>query len=178
LEEEMNLDNFNEESALAIANRIDAEADAPQQSVELIEKGLGLEKEKTKGVLATIFSFIKSYNQKDANMSNDKWLENEYSKPEYSANWKSPEERTKTAKGIVGAIEDYEQARLDLERHLEAGGGRESWLARKIEAGAEANGYSDATKYADEIIEGLDGANEELLNLRFNDEKNSKKEEA
>ncbi|GHU00894.1 hypothetical protein FACS1894142_8920 [Spirochaetia bacterium] len=161
------------QTAQTLVDKIDYEAANPEQSIAQIEEGLGLKKEtlKEKGIFSTIWSFLKSYICKDPNLKDEEWLEAEFSKPEYAGSFDGTDDaekqkkRSETAKGIVGSIEDYEQARADLAKHIKNGGSRESWLARKINAGAEANGM-DPAEYANEIIRGLDGANEELLNLR------------
>jgi hypothetical protein len=157
----------NTDDLLALADKIEEAANNPEQAAELVEKRLGLEKKS--GVISTIVSFVKSYKAKAPGTTNDAWLEAEMAKNADYANGKSAAEIKEAAKGICGSIRDYEQAKADLARHKAQGGSRESWLRKKLAEGAEANGYTDASKYAQEVAQGMDEANNEIYALRFAD---------
>jgi hypothetical protein len=166
--------NTNPDDLLTLADKIEEAADNPEQAAGLVEKRLGLEKKS--GVIGTIISFVKSYKEKAPDISNATWLEAEMTKNADYAQGKSAAEIKEAADGICGSIKDYEQAKQDLARHKAEGGTRESWLRKKLEEGAEANGYADAAQYAEEVAQGMDEANQEIYELRFAD--SNGKEEA
>jgi hypothetical protein len=159
--------NANPDDLLTLANKIEEAANNPEQAAKLVEKRLRLEKKS--GVIATIISFVKSYKEKAPGVSNAAWLEAEMAKNTDYAQGKSAAEIKEAAEGICGSIRDYEQAKQDLVRHKADGGTRESWLHKKLEEGAEANGYADAAQYAEEVAQGMDEANKEIYELRFAD---------
>jgi len=149
-----------EQGALKLAEIIEEAANNPEEAARRIEK-----KANTKGVLGTIFDFIKDHKNKDPNQSDEAWLEQQFAKPDYAGAWKgNEEERAAAAKELVQSVEDYENAKKSLRTHIELGGSRESWLARQIEIGADING-KDPAEYAKEVAEGLNAAREE--NIKF-----------
>jgi hypothetical protein len=160
------------DKALALARQIDADANEPEKASARLEKRLGLKKEP--GLFAIIAGLITSYKQKGADVTDADWLKTQMAQNQEYAAGKTPEQIAEAANGIVGGIADYEQAKQELQRHLDDGGTRQSWLRRKIEQGAEANGYADADQYADEVAAGLDDANKEILALRTGDEEGAK----
>jgi hypothetical protein len=147
-----------------------------------VEKKLGIKPEHAKGIFGTIGDFIKSYEQRDKTLSNARWLENEYAKPEYAGAWDGGDEaekaaaRKQAAEGIVAGIDGYENAKKELQEHFDRGGSRESWIVEQIERGAEMNGYTDAAQYAEEIEQGLDEAAAENAGLLVDDDTGSGKE--
>ena len=153
----MALNSDEEQGALKLAEIIEETAKNPEKAAQRIEAKTG-----TKGVFGTMFAFIKDYKNKDPNQSNEAWLEQQFSKPEYAAAWKDggAKERAESAKALVDDIEDYENAKKSLRSHIELGGSRASWLAEQIEIGA-ANNNKDLAEYAKEIYEGLDEARKE-----------------
>jgi hypothetical protein len=160
----------NKEEAEALAGKIEQTLDNPEETARRIEKKIG-----AKGIFGTIRDFIKSYEQKNKETSNEDWLENQFAKPEYSDAWKGSaeeqaEERRAAAKGIVQGVEDYENAKKSLASHInDNGGDRASWLAQQIEIGADMNGKNPA-EYAKEISEGLDEAIEENAEFIYTDD--------
>jgi len=153
-----------EEGAIALAEAIESAANNPEQAAKRIWEKTGV-KEKTdkKGILGTIVKFIKDYLKKDAAISNEAWMEQQFAKPEYAVAWKgndAEEERRAAAQGLVQGVEDYENAKKSLRTHIELGGTRKSWLAEQIEIGA-ANNNKDLAEYAQEVLEGLDTAQTE-----------------
>jgi hypothetical protein len=145
-----------EQGALKLAEIIEQAMNDPEKAAQRIEAKTG-----SKGVLGTIFDFIKDYKSKDPNQSNEKWLEQQFAKPEYAADWKGGEkERAEAAKALVNDIEGYENAKKSLRTHIELDGDRASWLAEQIEIGA-VNNNKDLAEYAKEVSEGLNAAREE-----------------
>jgi len=146
----MTQDNENEVFAKQLENAVDN----PEETARRIQKKSGVKP----GVFSVIWDFIKSYNAKDAGVSDEAWLADQFAKPDYTDAFSSQDERVAVAKGIVQGVEDYENAKKSLRSHIEdLHGSRESWLARQINIGAEANN-EDPAKYADEIAKGLEDA--------------------
>jgi len=157
----MNQDNETE----ALAKRIEDAVNNPEETARRVQKKTGAKP----GVFGIIKDFIKSYNAKEPDVSNEDWLARQFAKKEYADAFKSEEDRLETAKGIVQGVEDYENAKKSLRSHIEdLDGDRESWLARQINIGAEANN-EDPAKYADEIALGLEDAAVENAELVFED---------
>jgi HEPN domain-containing protein len=161
---------LNQQELEALAGRIEENLDSPEEMARRIEKKIG-----GRGIFGIIRDFIRSYEQKDGEMSSQEWLENQFAKPEYADAWKGnsaeqEEERRAAAKGIVQGVEDYENAKKSLQSHIDNNGGdRQSWLAEQIAIGADVNGKAPA-EYAQEISEGLNEATEENAGFIFGDE--------
>jgi hypothetical protein len=144
-----------EQGALKLADIIEKTADDPEEAARRIEA-----KTNSKGVLGTIFGFIRDYKNKAPDQSNEEWLEQQFAKQD-AALWKGGEkERAEAAKALVNDIEGYENAKKSLRSHIELGGNRASWLAEQIEIGA-ANNNINPGEYAREVFEGLNAAREE-----------------
>jgi len=138
----------------ALAKRLENAVDNPEETARRIQKKSGVKS----GVFSVIWDFVKSYNAKDANVSDEAWLADQFSKPDYADVFSGQDERITVAKGIVQGVEDYENAKKSLRSHIkDLHGNRESWLERQINIGAEANNV-DPAKYADEIAKGLEDA--------------------
>jgi hypothetical protein len=157
---------LNQQEMEALAGRIERTLDNPEETARRIEKKIG-----GRGIFGTIRDFIKSYGQKDREMSDEEWLENQFAKSEYADAWKGNSaeqaaERRAAAKGLVQGVEDYENAKKSLQSHIDNNGGdRQSWLAEQIAIGADVNG-KNPEEYAEEISQGLDeaiGENAEFL---------------
>lgn len=160
-----------EQGVLNLANAIEDTLTNPEKTAKRFDKKTG-----AKGVLETIFDFIKSYKTK-GDLSDEEWLKQQFAKPEYAKAWKSGEkEQQEAAQGIVQGVEDYENAKKSLRFHLENGGTKESWLSQQIEIGAEING-KDPDEYAQEILQGLREATEENKQFLIDDENLAKETE-
>jgi hypothetical protein len=167
------------EQLKALADRIDREVDgaAAAETAAAVEKELGIDGETVKGIFPTIVSFIKSFRGHIKALSERQdpkgyeseegadaaWLKRQFAEAGYG---KDDAERETAARGIAGTLAGYEQAKKDLARHIDEGGSRASWIRKRVEEGAEANGVN-ADDYAREIQAGLDEANEELAEIRF-----------
>jgi len=153
-----------EEGAIALTEAIENAVNNPEQAAKRVdEKICDSKKTDTKGILGTIFGFIKDYLDKDEAQSNEAWLKQQFAKPAYSKAWKgnnAEKEQAEAAAGLVQGIEDYENAKKSLRLHMELGGSRASWLAEQIEIGAAVN-KKDLKEYAKEVYEGLSAAQDE-----------------
>ena len=145
--------NPEEQGAIKLAELIENAANNPESAAKAVESKAG-----TKGILGTIFDFIRDYKNK-GDMPDKLWLERQFSKPEYADAWKGKDTALAAAE-MTRDIEGYESAKKSLRTHMELGGSRESWFAEQIEIGAEANG-KDPAEYAAEVFEGLDAARKE-----------------
>ena len=155
----MNENETTDTAALAFAQKLETAVNNPEEAARRVSR-----KMRTPGLFRVMVDFIKSYNQKDAALSDEEWMRQQFAKPEYAAAWKDGAEPDEAAAGIVRGIDDYENAKKSLRSHLAQGGGRESWLARQIETGAEANGVRPED-YAREIEQGLQEAAAENAEL-------------
>jgi len=143
-----------------IKKSIEAAIENPKEAREKRRKKLGITS--LLGI-GKVFDFIKAYNDKDPNISDEEWIKQQYSKPEYADNWKDGDKDPATvAKEIVRGVGNYENAKKGLETHLKLGGTRQGWLAEQIEIGAEING-KDVDEYANEISKGLGEAIQEKM---------------
>ena len=160
----MNSQKLEEEGALKLAEVIEEAANNPEKVAKRIENKIrNEEKIDSKSIFGTVFAFIKDYQNRDKNLSNEAWLEQQFAKPDYAKAWEgndAEKERAATAKGLVQGIEDYENAKKSLRTHIELGGTRASWLAEQIEIGA-VNNNKDLKEYAEEVYKGLNAARDE-----------------
>ena len=118
-----------------------------------------------KKIRSTILNFVRSYKSKPVEQSNVSWLTEEFCK--YPDLWTEPNELEHTATEIVENIELYDKARQDLECHFEKGLSRDSWLAKKIEQGASADGISNVGQYASKIDKAIDVANQNNIKVIY-----------
>jgi len=144
-----------------LANTIETAIKNPKEAKARREKKLGII-----GLPKIILDFIKAYESKEPNMSEEEWLKQQFEKTEYANAWKEGDKDPATvAKEIVQAVDNYETAKKDLKVHLELGRSKKEWLAEQIEIGAANNG-KDIAEYVKEISKGLREAvqeNKELL---------------
>ena len=172
----MNENETTDTAALAFAQKLETAVNNPEEAARRVAK-----KMRAPGLFRILFDFIKSYMKKDAALSDEEWMRQQFAKPEYAAAWKdsAPGEAAKeiaeAAADIVRGIDDYENAKKSLRTHMAQGKDRESWLARQIEIGAEANGVRPED-YAKEIERGLEEAAEENAELFSENENESEKE--
>jgi hypothetical protein len=151
------------EDNLVLANKIEQIVSNPEETAKCVQKKIGGKP----GVFSVIRDFVKSYNEKDLNISDEAWLAGEFEKPEYSNDFANQRERLDAAKGIVQGVEDYENAKKFLHSHIHDLQG--SCLARQINIGA-ANNNADPAPYADDVAAGLNDAAEENAALVLDDE--------
>ena len=156
-----------EQGALILAEAIEDAAKNPEKAAQRMEKKVG-----AKGILGTIFEFIKDYREdkkQNPDLTNEKWLEQQFAKPKYAEAWKGEEaRRTATAQAVIRDIDEYESAKKSLRTHIELGGTRASWLDQQIEIGAANNG-TDPAEYAREVSAGLKEAMEENRDFLLGD---------
>jgi len=156
----MTLNTEEEQGALKLAEFIEKTANNPEEAAKRIEEKTG-----SKGVLGTIFTFVKDYINRDKNLSPEDWMRQQIAKPEYASAWEGGEKESKeSAEALINDITDYENAKKSLRSHMELGGSRATWLAEQIEIGA-ANNNKDLAEYAKEVYEGLNEASNENVDF-------------
>ncbi|MEI7796052.1 MAG: hypothetical protein WCI06_05370 [Methylococcaceae bacterium] len=119
--------------------------------------------QKTGNVIST---FVDSYTRHKNSLSLDVWLNREFSS--YPKLWQSDVERFETTTTIIKTVQKANDEKADLYAHLDKGKSRESWLAKKIEQGANAAGVVEVGKYAQSIDKALDDATDEMRDMILN----------
>ena len=113
-----------------------------------------------------ITQFVTSYERNKTTQPLDQWLINEFKK--YPDIWKDIAEIQATAIEIITSVKGANDAKASLDRHLDQGKSRDSWLARKIEEGASATGNVQVGRYAAEIDTALQQANSDMAKVITN----------
>ena len=119
--------------------------------------------QKTSSIIST---FVDSYTRHKNSLPLDVWLNQEFSN--YPNLWQSDEERFETTKTIIKTVQEANDSKADLHTHLDKGKSRESWLAKKIEQGANSAGVVDVGKYAQGIDNALEAATDEMRDMILN----------
>lgn len=114
----------------------------------------------------TVSEFVSDYKHKDKNTTDKQFLVKKFSG--YPAIWKDSTEMEQTASDIVETVYAYERNHKELNDHIAKGKSRESWLARKIEQGAEAAGAVQAGIYAQNIDTAIENANDAMMRTIHN----------
>lgn len=107
-----------------------------------------------------ITRFVTSYEQHKRDMPLDQWLIREFH--QYPSIWKDSLELETTALEIIRTVEANNATKTSLYEHLDKGKSRESWLAKRIEEGANAAGVSNVGGYASQIEAALEKANKDM----------------
>lgn len=110
-----------------------------------------------------IVSFVDSYSRHKNTLPLDVWLNQEFAK--YPHLWKEDVERFETTATIIKTVQEANDAKADLHAHLDKGKSRESWMARKIEQGANSAGVVNVGSYASCIDKALTDANQRNLDV-------------
>ncbi|WP_082002951.1 hypothetical protein [Geobacter sp. OR-1] len=140
------------------ASRGEAQADALSEQIEVAPE----DARKTRGVIG---SFIRSYKDKSADLSNKAWLCMEFAK--YPEIWSNEDELNQTAGEIVEQVELFDSSHQELAEHHSKGLSTNNWLAEKIEQGAFASGVTNLGSYAGEIDVAIETANKANIDLMY-----------
>ena len=119
--------------------------------------------QKTGNVIST---FVDSYTRHKNSLPLDVWLNQEFAN--YPNLWTNDAERNETALTVIKTVQDANDEKADLYAHLDKGKSRESWLAKKIEQGANAAGVVEVGKYAQGIDKALADATDEMRDMILN----------
>lgn len=104
-----------------------------------------------------IRSFVTSYDAHKATMELSPWLMQEFRR--YPELWRDEADLQQSAHDIITAVETRERNNAELQAHLDREMSQESWLAKKIEQGAQAAGVVDVATYAKTIDTAIETAN-------------------
>lgn len=138
----------------------------PKQSSEKLSKQLSLSNENQVNIRKTFSSFIHSYKTKSVDLTDTKWLANEFSK--YPDLWATRHERELDANIIIESIDNFETAKNELNDYYGRGLSRNNWLKDKIEISSKASGVNDFNQYAGTIDTALDQANRNNIDVIYN----------
>ncbi|MDD5214487.1 MAG: hypothetical protein PHQ03_02980, partial [Methylococcales bacterium] len=110
--------------------------------------------------------FVDSYTRQKNTLPLDVWLNQEFA--QYPTLWTNDAERNETALTVIKTVQEANDSKADLYAHLDKGKSRESWIARKIEQGANAAGVVEVGKYAQNIDNALEAATDEMRDMILN----------
>ena len=119
--------------------------------------------QKTSGIIST---FVDSYTRHKDSLTLDVWLDQEFSN--YPNLWTNDAERHETALTVIKTVQEANDSKADLYAHLDKGKSKESWIAKKIEQGANAAGVVEVGKYAQGIDNALEAATDEMRDMILN----------
>lgn len=134
------------------------QADALAEQIEVTQEGAN----KTRGVIS---SFVRSYRDKSADLSDQAWLCSEFAK--YPEIWRTEYEVKQTAAEIVMEVTVFKSSQQELAEHHNKGLTTNNWLAMKIEQGATAGGVTNIGAYATKIDTAINAANKANIDLLY-----------
>ena len=132
-----------------------------EQSADAIVSGLDIKEEDYPKIKQAVHEFVSDYAHKDADTTDKQFLVKKFSG--YPALFKDTAEMEQTAADIVETVYAYEKNKQELDAHIASGKRRESWLARKIEQGAEVAGAVSVAQYAQHIDTAVENANNAMM---------------
>lgn len=164
MEENAILDTNQENLPAVMAQELEETADSlenlcknEEKAADAVVQSLEIKEEDYPKIKNTVHEFVTDYAHKAENVTDKQFLVNKFSS--YPAIWKDNAEMEQTATEIVETVYSYEQNKKELDEHIAKGKRRESWLARKIEQGAEASGAVQSGFYAQRIDSAIENAN-------------------
>ena len=137
-----------------------------EQAADAVMAGLEIKDEDIPKVKGVVSEFVADYAHKDESTSDKQFLVDKFKG--YPALWKDETEIEQTATDIVETVYSYEKNYRELNEHIAQGKRRESWLAKKIEQGAAAQGAVSVASYANEIDNAIENANEAMMKTIHN----------
>lgn len=100
---------------------------------------------------------MRSFEQR-GEQSPEEWLAGQLAT--HSGLWPDAEAARRDAAEVVAGVESYRESREDLAQHQASGSSTGAWLAKRLAAGAAANGAVNVSAYAAEFDQALARANE------------------
>lgn len=137
-----------------------------EKAADTIVSQLDIKEDDYPKIKRTVHEFVSDYAHKDAGTTDKQFLVKKFSG--YPELFKDNEEIEKTATDIVEAVYTYETNKHELDAHIASGKRRESWLARKIEQGAEVSGAVSVAQYAQHIDTAIENANNAMMKTIHN----------
>ena len=118
------------------------------------------------GVVTLIQDSLASYKQKPEDLPLTDWVEGEFRK--HPDVFTSDQDIQQSAQTIVGNLTLYNDNRTELQKAIAAGKTAESWVVKKIEAGAKAANAVNIGQYAHDIDKALQSANQQSMDTFIN----------
>lgn len=172
MEENKNLENneclpaVTSEELNETATALEKLCEKEEKAADTIVSQLDIKEEDYPKIKRTVHEFVSDYAHKDSETTDKQFLVKKFSG--YSKLFKDAEEIEKTATDIVEAVYTYETNKQELDAHIASGKRRESWLARKIEQGAELSGAVSVAQYAQHIDTAIENANSAMMKTIHN----------
>lgn len=135
-------------------------AEQENHDADTLAKAVFGSEENTRKTTGLIQQFVESYQRQKLDKPLAIWLTDEFRR--YPDIWQDEAELVTTANEVINAVTVYEENRVSLYAHLDAGKSRESWLAKKLEQGAAATGVIQVGRYAGGIDQALEKANTDM----------------
>jgi hypothetical protein len=107
-----------------------------------------------------ITRFVNSYSRQRHELPLNEWLAAEFRL--YPTIWHDDAEIEATTREIIVSVQSANEAKTALYAHLDKGKSRESWLAQRIESGAQQAGVVTVGEYAAGIDRALTNANDQF----------------
>lgn len=142
-------------------NSIDIDQLAEDQATR-IESALFEKSENANKTTAVIASFVASCNKR-GDKPLDQWLNDEFRK--YPQLWKNEEELLQTSREVIQSTKAFNDSRESLQRHMDKGRSKASWLAGEIEKNAAVSGSIHVGQYAGRIDQALADATENARDI-------------
>ena len=164
MDENANLDTEQDNLPAAMATELNKTAEAlenlaenEEKAADAVVKAFEVKEEDYPKIKNTVHDFVTDYTHKAEDVTDKQFLVKKFSS--YPALWKDTSEMENTAAEIVNTVYSYERNKKELDAHIASGKRRESWLAKKIEQGAEAAGAAQVGLYAQRIDAAIENAN-------------------
>ena len=170
MDENANLDTEQENLPAAMAKELNKTAESlenlaenEEKAADAVVKALEVKEEDYPKIKNTVHDFVTDYAHKAEDVTDKQFLVKKFNS--YSALWKDTAEMENIASEIVDTVYSFERNKKELDEHIASGKRRESWLAKKIEQGAEAAGGVQAGQYAQRIDAAIENANSEMSRI-------------
>ncbi|MBQ7745833.1 MAG: hypothetical protein IJT92_00040 [Spirochaetia bacterium] len=141
-------------------------AENEEKSADVIVKQLDIKEADYPKIKNTVHEFVSDYVHKDKETTDKQFLVKKFN--DYPQIWKDKAEIEQTADDIVETVYNYEKNKKELDAHIASGKRRESWLATKIEQGAETAGAAQVGMYAQKMDIAIDNANRQMEQVIHN----------
>lgn len=137
-----------------------------EKAADSIVSQFDIKEENYPKIKQTVHDFVSDYTHKSLETTDKQFLVRKFSS--YPKLFKDAEEIEKTATDIVDTVYSYEKNKQELDVHMASGKRRESWLAKKIEQGAEVSGAVSVAQYAQHIDTAIENANDAMMQMIHN----------
>ena len=116
--------------------------------------------EEGKEAASTIAAFLRSYGEKDKDVSDGDWLLEQF---KISIPEKNEDELVRTRDEIIEGLQAQEEAKESLNAALSKGMSKESWFARECKKSASAMSALESAQYLQSLDDAVATANEQMF---------------